>query len=64
MQQLANTILIFSLAITVIFIFRAIYQYKRGDVSEKKKLVKTSLISLVAVFIAMGLVTMFIISST
>ncbi|MED1786541.1 hypothetical protein P4V47_03330 [Brevibacillus laterosporus] len=63
MQQLANTILIFSLAITFIFIFRAIYQYKRGDVSEKKKLVKTSLISLVAVFIAMGLVTMFIISS-
>ncbi|WP_068794222.1 hypothetical protein [Brevibacillus laterosporus] len=63
MQQLANTILIFSLAITVIFIFRAIYQYKRGDVSEKKKLVKTSLISFVVVFLAMGLVTMFIISS-
>ncbi|QDX95482.1 hypothetical protein JNUCC42_13290 [Brevibacterium sp. JNUCC-42] len=64
MQQLANTILIFSLAITVIFSFRAILQYKRGDVSEKKKLVKTSLISLVIMFIAMGLVTMFIISSS
>lgn len=64
MQQLANTMLIFSLVITVTYIFRAVYQYKRVNVTEKKKLVKTSLITFGIAFIVMTLITMFIISSS
>ncbi|TKI57201.1 hypothetical protein E8L90_18020 [Brevibacillus antibioticus] len=64
MQYLANIILIFTLTFTVVNIFRAVNQYKKGNVSEKKKLVQTGLISLGITLIAIVFVTMFIVSSS
>ncbi|GED33948.1 hypothetical protein P9G84_08015 [Brevibacillus centrosporus] len=64
MQYLANLILIFSLTFTVVCIFRAVNQYKKGNVAEKKKLVKTGLISFGITLIAIVFVTMLIVSSS
>ncbi|GEB32335.1 MULTISPECIES: hypothetical protein [Brevibacillus] len=63
MQQLANIILIFSLSFTAICIVRAVSQYKKGSVAEKKKQVTTGLISLGITLITVVFATMFVTSS-
>jgi hypothetical protein len=63
MQQLATITLIFSLSFTVVCIFRAVNQYKKGNPAEKKRQVTAGLISLGITLIAVFFVNMYIISS-